>query len=111
LTATAFYDIIISYKDIFLSYNDFPNVTKGGYVDTQKEEFRDIVRFLNNMDERRRIRFIRQMFKAVGDRAGPTFRNGSMTMENHFAGVRSSLLGLILKDILSNAYENIREEK
>ncbi len=37
----------------------------------QKQNFLDIVSLIDNVDEYLRIRSMRQLYKAVGDRAGP----------------------------------------
>jgi len=77
----------------------------------QKEAFRDTACFLSKMDVYRKKKFIKHLFKAVGDRAGP-----NISERPHNDGeprYRRALepIGLILRNILSKAYENIKEEK
>jgi hypothetical protein len=80
-------------------------------VYTQKEEFQDIVRLLNDVDQYRRTIFIRQLFKAVGDRAGPDIserpHNEGDTPRQHAL----EPISVILQKILSNTLEDIMEEK
>ena len=77
----------------------------------QKEAFRDVVRFLNNTDEYQKKRFIRHLFKAVRDRAGPDISEQPHNDGEHLYQHALEPVGLILRDILSNAYQNIKEEK
>ena len=76
----------------------------------QKEAFRDTVCFLVSMDEYRKKRIIRHLFKAVGDRAGPDIsewpHNDGELLCRHAFELVSSILSM-----LNNAYQNIKEEK
>lgn len=77
----------------------------------QKEAFRDIDYFLMNMDEYRKKRILNHLFKAVGDRAGP-----GISKKPHNDGellYRHTLepVGSILRSILNNTYQKIKEKK
>ncbi len=76
-----------------------------------KEPFRDIVPFLNNMDEYRRKRFMRQLFKAVGDRAGPDISESPHNDGELLCRHTLEPVGSILRSMLNNAYQNIKEKK
>ncbi len=76
-----------------------------------KEAFRDIDYFLMYMDEYREKRIIKHLFKALGDRAGPDFsesphNDGELLYHNTFEPV-----GSILRSMLNNPYQNIKEKK
>ena len=77
----------------------------------QKEAFRDTVCFLVNMDEHRKKKIIRHLFKAVCDRAGPDISELTHNDEELLCRRTLEPVGSIIRSILNNAYQNIKEER